>query len=67
MASFTTPVAWLASMDRAPTSTAGMLFITDDSRAIKKPVPKAAPHTPPAAKRSSNAAICVVSPWLRSP
>ena len=67
MASLTTPVALEASIDSAPTSTVGMLFITDDSRAESTPVPMAAPQTPPWAKRSRTDAIEVISPALRNP
>src|SRR3546814_10904802 len=56
IASRTMPSAWLASMDSAPTSTVGMLFMTDDRNAIRRPVPNVAPHTPYPADRSSNVA-----------
>ncbi|MNJ51147.1 hypothetical protein D3C77_464440 [compost metagenome] len=52
----TTPVAVLASIDKAPISTVGRLFMIDDSTAVSSPVPSAAPHTPPAAKPSSQPA-----------
>ena len=44
-------------MDNAPISTVGMLFMTDDKMAVRKPVPRAAPHTPLWAKTLSSDAI----------
>jgi hypothetical protein len=44
-------------MDRAPISTVGRLFITDDIKAESTPVPRAAPHTPPCAKVFSSEAM----------
>ncbi|MNY69275.1 hypothetical protein D3C86_2071860 [compost metagenome] len=67
MASLTTPLAPDASMDKAPINTVGMLFITEDSRAERRPVPMAAPHTPPCAKMFSSDAMSSVSPALRKP
>ncbi|MCY1233244.1 hypothetical protein D3C72_1589930 [compost metagenome] len=67
MASFTRPTAPEASIDSAPTSTVGMLFMTEESTAARKPVPMAAPQTPPCANRFSSVAIWPVSPALRSP
>ena len=54
-------------MASAPTSTVGMLFMTDDRKAESRPVPKVAAHAPWLANESSNPARWSVNPLLRRP
>jgi hypothetical protein len=46
MASLITPVAVLPSIDSAPTRTVGMLFMIEERKAVRKPVPSVAAHRP---------------------
>ncbi|MNE84415.1 hypothetical protein D3C80_1813220 [compost metagenome] len=61
------PVAALPSIDSAPISTVGMLFITDDINAVRKPVPNVAAHRPLSASLLSTSERDSVSPALRRP
>ncbi len=53
MASLIVPVAALPSIDRAPTSTLGILFIIEERKADRIPVPSVAAQRPRSASMFS--------------
>ncbi|PAV69552.1 hypothetical protein WR25_22206 [Diploscapter pachys] len=67
IASRTSPCASLAWIDKAPISTLGMLFMTEDSNAAISPVPMAALHSPCCARRSNRWVSMSVRPAFFSP
>ena len=55
------------SIERAPTSTVGMLFMMEDRKAVRNPVPSVAAQSPLSASTFSTPERYSVSPALRRP